>query len=178
MGGFIHGFKLGRMAEMEVTVSHLLFADDTLVFCDAEASQLGYLRLVLLFFQMASELRVNIVKSEIIPVGDVENIDALTFVFGCKTAYLPSSYLGLPLGAKYKSKALWNPVLDRFKRRLMGWKKQLFSKARRLTLVKNTLSSLPTYFLSLFVILSSVIGWRSWKETIYGKVSERRGSSI
>lgn len=70
---------------------------------------------------MASGLRVNVEKSEIIPVGNVENIDALTTFFGCRTACLPSSYLGLPLGAKYKSKALWNPVLDRFERRLMGW---------------------------------------------------------
>lgn len=151
LGGFIHGFRLGSEVGMEVMASHILFADDTLIFW-----AVGYIRLVLLFFQMASGLRVNIVNSEIIPVGSVDNIDGLASFFWCRTADLPSSYLGLPLGAKFKSKALWNPVLDRFERRLAGWKKQLLSKAGRLTLVKNTLSSLPTYFLSLFMVPSSV----------------------
>lgn len=36
LGGFIRGFPVGRGRDLEVTVSHLLFADDTLVFCGAE----------------------------------------------------------------------------------------------------------------------------------------------
>lgn len=156
LGGFIRGFRIGRHKELEVTVSHLLFADDTLIFCDAETFQLGYLRLVLIFFQMVSGLRVNIGKSKILPVGVVENIDNLASAFGCKISTLPSSYLGLPIGGPFKSKAMWNPVIERFDRRLAGWKKQLLSKAGRLTVIKNTLSSLPTYFLSLFVMPASV----------------------
>jgi hypothetical protein len=41
-------------------------------------------------------------------------------------------------------------------RRLAGWKKLYLSKGGRLTLLKSTLSSLPTYFLSLFTISVSV----------------------
>lgn len=158
-GGYIRGFEVGRIREEEVMVSHLLFADDTLVFCDATATQLGFLRLVLLFFRMVSGLRINIAKSEIFLVGRVENVDSLASFFGCKVAQLPSSYLGLPLGAPFKDKSMWNPVVvlvERFERWLTGWKKQLLSKAGRLTLVKNTLSSLPTYYISLFVIPASV----------------------
>lgn len=49
-GGFIQGFPVGRDRLFEVVVSHLLFADDTLIFCEAEAPQLGYLQLGLLYF--------------------------------------------------------------------------------------------------------------------------------
>jgi hypothetical protein len=65
-------------------------------------------------------------------------------------------YLGLPLGARYKSKEIWNPILEKMERRLAGWKRSYLSKGGGLTLIKSTLSSLPTYFLSLFVVPSSV----------------------
>ena len=36
--------------------------------------------------------------------------------------------------------------------RLAGWKRLYLSKGGKVTLIKNTLSNLPTYFLSLFTI--------------------------
>ena len=47
---------------------------------------------------------------------------------------------------------LWNPIIEKVERQLAGWKKLYLSKGRRLTLLKSTLSSLPTYFMSLFKI--------------------------
>ena len=47
-------------------------------------------------------------------------------------------------------------ILENFDQRLAGWKKLYLSKGGRLTLLKSTLSSLPTYYLSLFTILTSV----------------------
>ena len=29
-------------------------------------------------------------------------------------------YLGLPLGAKFKDKTIWNPILEKMKRQLTG----------------------------------------------------------
>ena len=65
-------------------------------------------------------------------------------------------YLGLPLGARFKSKEIWNPILEKMEKCLAGWKRMYLSKGGRITLIKSTLSSLPTYFLSLFPIQSSV----------------------
>ena len=60
-------------------------------------------------------------------------------------------HLGLPLGAKLKDKTIWNPILEKMERRLVGWKRWYLSKG-----IKSTLSNLPTYFLSLFPILAVV----------------------
>ena len=62
------------------------------------------------------------------------------------------TYLGLPLGAKFKDRAIWNSILERMEQRLTSWKRLYLSKGGKITLIKNTLSSLPTYFLSLFPI--------------------------
>lgn len=58
-------------------VSHILYADDTLLFCDADPTQVGYLWCVLLCFEAVSNLKLNLGKSEIIPVGAVDDIGAL-----------------------------------------------------------------------------------------------------
>ena len=86
----------------------------------------------------------------------VDNLDLLLIVLGCKQGTLPMKYLGLPLGAKFKDKAIWNPILEKIEQRLAGWKCLYLSKRGRVTLIKSTLSNLPTYFLSLFPIFAIV----------------------
>ena len=131
-------------------VSHLLFADDTLIFCDANIDQILILRMVLIWFEAMSGLNVNLGKSELVAVGAVHNMDLLVVVLGCKQGSLPMKYLGLPLGAKFKDKSIWNPILKKMERKLASWKKLYLSKGGRVTLIKSTLFNLPTYFLSLF----------------------------
>ena len=65
-------------------------------------------------------------------------------------------YLGMPLGTLYKTASIWNPILERMKKKLLGWKRLYLSEGGRLTLLKSTLSSLPTYYLSLFTIPKAV----------------------
>ena len=61
-------------------------------------------------------------------------------------------YLGLPLGACFKAKLIWDDILEKVDRRLASWKRLYLSKGGRVTLIKSTLSNLPTYFLSLYPI--------------------------
>ena len=79
-------------------------------------------------------------------------MDRVAAVFGCKVGNLFTTYLGLPLGAPHNSCRVWDVVEERFKRKLATWKKQYLSKGGHLTLIKSTLSNLPIYFMSLFVI--------------------------
>ncbi|RVW77811.1 hypothetical protein CK203_054452 [Vitis vinifera] len=53
-----------------------------------------------------SGLSINLNKSEILPVGRVEIAEVLASKLGCKVGSLPSTYLGLPLGAPHKSVAI------------------------------------------------------------------------
>ena len=105
-----------------------------------------------MWFEAISGLKINLTKSELIPVGRAENLDELALVLGCKVGVLPTTYLGLPLGAPYNSLVAWDGVEERFRKRLALWKRQCILKGGRLTLIRSTLSSLPTYFLSLLLM--------------------------
>lgn len=45
-----------------------------------------------------------------------------------------------------------NPIIERMKKRLARWNTLYLSKGGKVMLIKSTLSSLPTYFMSLFPI--------------------------
>ena len=84
----------------------MLFADDTLVFYEVSQDQMTYLSWLLMWLKVGSGLRINLDKIELIPVGRVENIDALALELGCKVGGLPSRHLGLLSGATFKSVAV------------------------------------------------------------------------
>ena len=149
-GNYLSGSKIAGRDGVVSVISHLLYADDTLLFCGASKDQLKFLSWILMWFEALSGLKINLNKSEIFPVGSVENVSDLAVELGCGIGSLPSSYLGLPLGASHKALGVWDTVEDKFRKRLASWKSQYISKAGRLTLIQSTLSSLPIYCLSLF----------------------------
>jgi hypothetical protein len=112
-GGLLEGFKIG-----DADFSHLLFADDTLIFYSALDSQLRNLQSLFLLFGAASGLKVNLAKSNLIPVGHDDQAERLADILGCGFATLPVKYLGLPLGASYKSTHIWDWVVEKIDRRL------------------------------------------------------------
>jgi hypothetical protein len=146
VGVLLEGFKVGN-----ATFSHLLFSDDTLIFCNAHPSQLHYLRSLFLLFKAASNLQVNLAKSKLILVGDVDQVESLADILGCGVAILSVKYLDLPLGASYKSIHIWDSVIEKIERRLASWKRLYLSEEGRVTLIKSTLANLPTYFCLFFL---------------------------
>ena len=110
----------------------------------------------MIFFEAITGLKVNIGKSEIVPVGVVVSLDTLAGVLGCNVGRLPMIYLGMPLGAHFKDPSIWNPIIEKMEKKLFGWKRLYLSKGGRLTLLKSIFSSLSTFFLSLFTIPPAV----------------------
>ena len=115
-----------------------------------------YLSWVLMWFEAISWLIINLDKSELISVGGVENAEALVAKLGCKVGSLPSTYLGLPLGAPHRSVAVWDGVEERLRKKLARWKSQYISKGERITLIQSTLASMPIYFMFVFALPKKV----------------------
>ena len=117
-GNFITGCRLRGRGGVEMNVSHLLFADDTIIFCKARKDHLTHLGWILAWFEAASRLRINIAKSELIPIGEIDNIEVMAVELGCRVRSLPIKYLGLPLGARHKALSTWDGMKERMRRRL------------------------------------------------------------
>ena len=81
-GGFIFGCNIKGRDGAALTITHLLYADDTIIFCEAKEEQLLHLSWILLWFEACLGLKINLNKSELIPVGAVENMDALAAELG------------------------------------------------------------------------------------------------
>ena len=50
-------------------------------------------------------------KFELVLVGLVSNVDALSNILGCRVSKLPMTYLGLPLGSTFKERELCGMLL-------------------------------------------------------------------
>ena len=83
---------MGRNGYSNVCVSHLLYADDTILFCDAHPEQLLYIRMVLTCFEAVTGLKVNMTKSEMVPIGEVNGLNALADLLYCTLGPFPFRY--------------------------------------------------------------------------------------
>ncbi|RVW86004.1 putative ribonuclease H protein [Vitis vinifera] len=155
-GGFIHGCRIWRGREQAVNITHLLFADDTIVFCEAKKESLLHLSWILFWFKATSGLKINLDKRMVIPVGEVDGVLEMAAKIGCRVGQLPTVYLGLPLGASNRASSVWDGVEEKMRRKLALWKRQYLSKGGRITLIKSTLASIPLYQMSVFRMPNSV----------------------
>ena len=117
-GNYLSDSRVANERGEELSISHLLYADDTLIFCEADLDQLKFLSWILMWFEAMSGLKINLAKSEIIPIGPVTNLVELASELDCIIGSFPTSYLGLPLGAKLKALGVWDSIEERYRKRL------------------------------------------------------------
>ncbi|XP_039687924.1 uncharacterized protein [Medicago truncatula] len=143
------GYVVG--ASNSVVVSHLQFADDTLLLGEKSWANVRALRAVLTLFAEMSGLKVNFNKSLLVGVNIGESwlLEAAS-VLNCKVGKILFLYLGLSIGGDPRKLAFWEPVVSTIKTRLSGWQSCFLSFGGRLVLLKSVLTSLPVYALSFF----------------------------
>nr|GEU42904.1 retrotransposon protein, putative, Ty1-copia subclass [Tanacetum cinerariifolium] len=71
---------------------------------------------------------------------------------GCRALKLPLKYLGVPVGCNISRYTNWDAIINKFSYKLSRWKACMISVGGRLTLIKSVLSSLATYFMSLYKV--------------------------
>jgi len=82
MNGWLRGFDVARIGEGNLEITHLQYADETRILCDAEEDQLRTLRVILVLFEGISGLHINWRKSFLYPINEVQNMEILNAILG------------------------------------------------------------------------------------------------
>ena len=142
----------------EVRLTHLQFADDTIIIGEKSWRNVRTMRALLLLFEEISGLKVNFTKSMLTGVNIPDTwLSEAASVMNCRRGSIPFVYLGLPIGGDSRKLSFWKPVVDRIVSRLSSWNHKFLSFGGRLVLLKSVLSSLPVYFLSFFKAPAGII---------------------
>jgi hypothetical protein len=136
-------------------ISHLFFADDSIIFCKAIVSECGALLDILSLYERASGQMINSTKTALFFSHNTPQVtrNQITNLFGTSLTMQFEKYLGLPLIIGRAKKRAFNDIKDRVHRRLQGWKEKLLSQAGREVLIKAVIQAIPTYTMSCFKFL-------------------------
>ena len=114
-----HGYVVGSTSL--VHISHLQFADDTLIIENKSWANVRLMRHMLLLFEEISSLKVNFKKSILTGVNVCDSwLKEATQVLNCKTGYIPFVYLGIPIEGDMHQLRLWDPLLKRINLKLFS----------------------------------------------------------
>jgi hypothetical protein len=147
----IHGIQIARNAPK---ITHLLFADDSLLFARANPKEAETIMKVLQSYQLASGQMVNLDKSEVSFSRNVPEIekDMICHQIAIKTVASHSRYLGLPVIFGRSKKDVFSFVQERIWKKVKGWKEKFLSRAGKETLIKSVAQAIPNYIMSCYKI--------------------------
>ena len=132
-------------------ISHLLFADDALLFIKARNAQIRFVADLFDRFSKASGLKINLSKSRAFySTGTPQRkITSLTSISGIRSTPSLHRYLGFPIIKGRPKRSDFFFIIDKMHSRLASWKNKLLSKPGRLTLASSVLSSIPSYYMQI-----------------------------
>jgi hypothetical protein len=134
------------------TITHLLFADDGIVFLEASKTNMESLRRVLAKYECCSGQRVNLQKSSIYFGKGCGEAGRAGFkrVLGIECEALFEKYLGLPTVVGRAKNGAFKSLTERSRRKCGGWKGRGMSWKGKEILIKSVLQSVSTYALGCF----------------------------
>lgn len=132
-------------------ITHLLFADDLLVFSNGSRVSLSGISEVMHMFKEFSGLDMNPTKSEIFFAGYLESdARALSAYAGINLGSFPTRYLGLPLNPSRISFATLQPFLERITSKLHSWTSKFLSFAGKIRLISSVIYGMVNFWSSVF----------------------------
>ncbi|KAM6545103.1 hypothetical protein CsatB_025839 [Cannabis sativa] len=146
----ITGCKVARSAP---TISHLLFADDSYVYCQASEEEASHVLQLLHTFEQASGQKVNLHKSSAFFSSNTRTTsrNRICTLMQIQEAGNDSMYLGLPSIVGRNKNAVLGFLKERMKKRITSWEGRFLSRAGKEVLIKTVVQALPSYAMNVFL---------------------------
>ncbi|GJX23656.1 putative RNA-directed DNA polymerase, eukaryota, reverse transcriptase zinc-binding domain protein [Tanacetum coccineum] len=117
---FFQGLKIGND---ELSISHLLYADDVLFMGEWSSMNTHNLLIILHYFYVSSRFKINLHKSNLYGIGVKGNeVQRMAQRIRVCQGKLPFDYLGLYVGGQMSRIKAWEGLVNRFHKRISKWK--------------------------------------------------------
>ncbi|CAA7048764.1 unnamed protein product [Microthlaspi erraticum] len=136
----------------ELKISHLMFADDVMIFFDGSSSSLHGISETLDDFSSWSGLCMNQEKTHLYHAG-LDHMEAAAITsYGFPIGSFPIRYLGLPLMHRKLKISEYSPLLDKLPGRFKSWAVRSLSFAGRLQLISSVVSGTVNFWITTFML--------------------------
>ncbi|XP_023871998.2 uncharacterized protein LOC111984613 [Quercus suber] len=139
-------------------LSHLFFADDSLIFGQATHEECAEIRRILKVYEDSSGQQLNKQKTSLYFSRNTarEVQEAIKTLFGAQVIKQHETYLGLPSLVGRSKTNSFAQLKEKVAKKLSGWKEKLLSPAGKEVLIKAVAKAVPTYTMSCFKIPNSI----------------------
>ncbi|XP_048503057.1 uncharacterized protein LOC125498812 [Beta vulgaris subsp. vulgaris] len=103
--------------------------------------------------------KINIQKSEIFFGKGLSVVQRqeLTDFLAMKLVDIHPKYLGVPTPMRRSKKIIFSEMKDRIWKKLQGWKEKQLSRAGKEVLLKSAVQAIPTYLMSSYNVLLTIV---------------------
>ncbi|KAL9668147.1 hypothetical protein QQ045_002522 [Rhodiola kirilowii] len=141
-----------------INLSHIMFADDLILFSSGRNSAIGAIKNVVSKFLNYYGLAINFQKSHLFTGGMNEaKVAWVEEVIGTRASPLPVCYLGFPLTSRSLSKKDCDIPIEKITNRLDCWSNRFLSQAGRRGLVSSVLQAMVFFWARVCVLSKTVI---------------------
>lgn len=152
------GLEALKICRRAPAISHLLFADDTLLFFRVRPDQAFIVREVLNTYAAATGELINPAKCSILFAdnwyGTVSS--EIKSILNVTQEVFEAKYLGLPVPEGRMNKRKLQSLIEKLAKRLVDWSDKYMSMASKEILIKAVAQAIPTYIMSVFKLPMSV----------------------
>ncbi|XP_033143250.1 uncharacterized protein LOC103860217 [Brassica rapa] len=162
LGGFFNSSKGIRQGDPmhyryhprteNVAISHLMFADDVMIFFDGSSNSLHGIAECLDDFASWSGLSMNATKTELFTAGLDQTESSALMGYGFPSGSFPIRYLGLPLMSRKLKISEYVPLMTKITKCFQAWSVKLLSFAGRLQLLKTVIFGIINFWFSAFML--------------------------
>lgn len=140
-----------KLKNHNVEISHLLFADDILLFARANESSIYSINTLIDNFCQTSGMEINLEESKLWLSPEIpQNMKTLIFNNpGIPYTSNLGNFLGYQLKTNYNT-SYFNNIILQLQQRLHNWKSHHLSFAGRTQLIVDTLNQIPNYQMRVF----------------------------